>query len=349
MRLVGVNQLIEGMVLAENVLDYSGRILLLEGVTLRKSIINRLKKRGIYAVHIVEKDRIGTELSLSREDAMEKMEFAFKEITLKKSVSSNAFCETITKLVNEIIDLTPVVAFVSEITNYDNYTSEHSFNVAVLSILTGFTLGMKRDDLIELGIGALLHDIGKMLIPQEILNKPGQLTPKEWDAVKKHPEQGYKLLENNKDITERTLSVIKEHHERINGTGYPYGLKKGQISLGGRITMIADTFDAMTSNRPYKRGVTPFEALQVIKSMSDLHYDRKVVDAFLKNIIPYPIGSAVKLSDGHIGVVVAVSEDDEQELEVELMYNQDGYMIESKDKREVTRRHQFEIVGLVNA
>lgn len=348
MQLVRVQQLAEGMVLARDVFDYNGRVLLYQGMPLKRRYIDRLKEIGLYAVYIVDNESDDRFLfPFGKEEIIKATSKALDDITTQKSIRTGILKEKIAELIEDILTREPIAIFLSEIKNYDNYTSEHSFNVAVLSILIGLTLGLKRSEMVDLGVGALLHDVGKMLLPRSLLNKPGKLTTSEWEQIKKHPENGYKLLERQ-NLSKNSLSVVNEHHERINGAGYPLGLKHNQITLSAKIAMVADSFDAMSSTRVYRDGVTPYKAIKVIKTMSGLYFDTEVVDAFLANILPYPVGATVRLSDGQIGIVIASGAEKQPEPVVQVVFDKLGNMTHTKEIIHLTKEKAVQIVGLAS-
>ncbi len=164
---------------------------------------------------------------------------------------------------------------------YDYYTYTHCINVGTLAIGLGIHIGLKKEEIFELGVGAMLHDIGKAEIPHEILNKQGKLTDYEYNFIKKHVILGYEILSQNKSISPKSLEAELHHHEKLSGRGYPYGLKGNEISLFGRITEIADCYDALTTRRPYKPPYTPFFALSIIVREKGDH-DIALLKAFIK-------------------------------------------------------------------
>jgi HD-GYP domain-containing protein (c-di-GMP phosphodiesterase class II) len=153
-----------------------------------------------------------------------------------------------------------------------------------------------------------VHDIGKMMMPMDILNKPGKLTEDEFNIIKSHPEAGHKLLLTSHDINEIALDVCLHHHEKTNGSGYPKGLKDAEISLYAKMGAVCDVYDAITSNRPYKNGWEPAESLRKMAEWCDGHFDKSVFQAFVKSLGIYPVGSLVRLSSNRLAVVVDQSE-----------------------------------------
>jgi putative nucleotidyltransferase with HDIG domain len=164
---------------------------------------------------------------------------------------------------------------------YDYYTYTHSVNVAALSISLGILIGLKRDVMEKLGMGAMLHDIGKSRISHEILGKQGKLSDVEYNMIKNHVIEGEKIMLNHADFSAESLTAVSQHHEKLSGKGYPYGLAGNKISLFGRISAIADCYDALTTRRPYKAAYTPFYALMMIsKDTGD--YDPELLATFIK-------------------------------------------------------------------
>lgn len=197
-----------------------------------------------------------------------------------------------------------ILISIFDLKSYDDYTYNHSLGVAVISIAIGTALHLSRQELCELGICALMHDIGKTKIPIEIINKPGKLTKEEFDVIKKHPALGAEYMTNNNLGIDRIREGILSHHEKYDGTGYPNGQAGKDIPLFGRIISVADVFDALTSLRPYHMPTPPKDGIEYIMGGSGKSFDIQVVRAFLQKISPYPVGSCVKLSNGELAIVV---------------------------------------------
>ena len=203
----------------------------------------------------------------------------------------------------------------------DSYTFQHS--VAVSTLLISFCRAMEVDrETIELvGIGGLLHDIGKMKVPDRILNKPGKLTEKEFDLMKKHVSYGCLLLENTPSLSSVSISIAAEHHERYDGSGYPLALKGDQISLYGQMAAIVDVYDALTSNRIYHSGIEPTEVLKKMLEWSEYHFNTALVHNFIRTIGIYPVGTLVRLESGYLAVVIEQNHDDLLHPKVRLIFN----------------------------
>jgi HD-GYP domain-containing protein (c-di-GMP phosphodiesterase class II) len=165
-------------------------------------------------------------------------------------------------------------------------------------------LGLDEEQTRLAGLAGLMHDLGKALMPMEILNKPGKLTEAEFKIIKTHPVEGHRLLLTGQDVHPLVLDVCLHHHEKTDGSGYPKGLKDQDISLFAKMGAVCDVYDAITSNRPYKMGWDPAESLRKMAEWAKGHFDPKVFQAFVKSLGIYPIGSLVKLTSGRLGVVV---------------------------------------------
>ncbi|WP_347505556.1 HD-GYP domain-containing protein [Pseudomonas anguilliseptica] len=187
--------------------------------------------------------------------------------------------------------------------NADEYTYMHSVAVCALMIALARNLGLNESQVREAGLAGLLHDIGKMAIPNEVLNKPGKLTDNEFATVRDHPEAGSRMLIDSKQVSALVLDVCLHHHEKVDGSGYPHRLVGEQISLYARMGAVCDVYDAITSSRPYKQGWDPAESIRKMAEWKG-HFDPVVFQAFVKTVGIYPVGSLVRLESGRIGVVM---------------------------------------------
>ena len=170
-------------------------------------------------------------------------------------------------------------------------------------IALGRQLGLKDEELKQAGIAGLLHDIGKVFIPHEVLNKPGKLTEEEFNIVKTHPLKGWEFLKNSNEVNELTLDVCRHHHERVDGKGYPDKLSGETLTLFARMGAVCDVYDAITSDRCYKKGWEPAESIRKMAEWKNGHFDEVIFHAFVKTVGIYPTGSLLKLKSGRLGVV----------------------------------------------
>jgi len=203
----------------------------------------------------------------------------------------------------------------------DNYLLEHSVNLSVLMSIFGQYRKLSEDIMHQTVVGALLHDLGKILTPDEVLHKPGRLTPEEYEVMKLHARHSRDILSATEGIGELTVITAAQHHERMDGTGYPEGLKGEAISEYGRMVAITDVYDAITADRVYHRGMTPTQGLKKLLEWSGSHLDPALVRQFIRCIGLYPVGSLVLLDSGRLGVVVEINEEDQRLPVVRVMYH----------------------------
>jgi HD-GYP domain-containing protein (c-di-GMP phosphodiesterase class II) len=207
-------------------------------------------------------------------------------------------------IIEELIRRKDSLINVIDLKDYDNYTYSHSVNVTVLSVVTGISLGLEYSRLKSLGMGALLHDVGKIFVPVEVLNKPGKLTTEEFAQIKKHPEQGFTKVKEEDILDAPGRAVILQHHEKLDGSGYPGNRRGKDIHELAKIVAVADVYDALTSDRPYRVRWSPAQGLEYIYTIAGSHLEVDIVAKFVRNIAPFPLGSLVQCSNGMIGYVV---------------------------------------------
>lgn len=231
----------------------------------------------------------------------------FQEARMGRAIEADAAAPLVEEISNSILRNPGALISLARLKTADDYTFMHSVAVCALMIALARQLGLDEKQTRDAGMAGLLHDLGKAMIPPEILNKPGKLTEEEFALVKTHPAEGHRLLLSGNGISEMTKDVCLHHHEKIDGSGYPECLSGDSISLYARMGAVCDVYDAITSNRPYKAGWDPAES---IKRMSEWkgHFDPLVFQAFVKSLGIYPIGSLVRLASGKLGVVTEQGE-----------------------------------------
>ncbi len=190
---------------------------------------------------------------------------------------------------------------------FDEYTYTHSINVSLLAILLGKHLDMGRPELLTLGLAGMYHDVGKARIPEAILNKPGKLSEAEFQIMKTHPLEGYKIMASQQELDPEILRAVVEHHERHDGSGYPRGLTGDAIGLFSRIIAVVDVYDALTSRRVYKDAMAPAKALGMMYQWRDKDFPHHAIESFIRCVGVYPVGSFVRLSGGEYGIVASVN------------------------------------------
>jgi putative nucleotidyltransferase with HDIG domain len=230
------------------------------------------------------------------------------DVRLGRSVDTSAAKEVVGELTESIVRNPDAMMCLSMLKEADEYTALHSLRVCILAVAFGRELGYPIDRLEQLGTGALLHDLGKLKIPLEVLNKPGRLTTEEFDIIKSHVPLGVQILETSKGgIADTTIDVARYHHERIDGSGYVSGRNKEDIPEFGRIGGIVDCYDAITSDRIYKKGISAYDALKKMYEWRDNAFDADLVEKFIQCMGIYPIGSLVEMNTGSIGVVATIN------------------------------------------
>ena len=232
----------------------------------------------------------------------------FQEARMGKAIDAKHALPVVEEISSSVARNPGALIGLARLKNKDDYTYMHS--VAVCALMVSLARQLKLDDLQvrEAGMAGLLNDIGKMMVPLSILNKPGKLTDDEFVSVKSHPEEGYKLLKAGSGVSDITLDVCLHHHEKMAGNGYPEKLKDEQLSIFARMGAVCDVYDAITSNRPYKSGWDPSESIRKMAEWSGPHFDPAVFQAFVKSIGIYPVGTLVKLESGRLGVVIEQAE-----------------------------------------
>ncbi|CAH1387724.1 HD-GYP domain-containing protein [Candidatus Nitrotoga sp. M5] len=236
-------------------------------------------------------------------EAKETVVSLFNEVRLGNAIKLDDVASLTNEINKSVIRNSSALISLTRLKNADDYTYLHSIAVCALMIALGRQLGLEREVLKQAGIAGLLHDIGKIFIPPKVLNKPGKLTDEEFNIVKTHPLKGWEFLKKSDGICDVTLDVCRHHHERVDGTGYPDKLSGEALTLFARMGAICDIYDAITSNRCYKKGWDPAESIRKMAEWQSGHLDEVIFHAFVKTVGIYPIGTLLKLKSGRLGVV----------------------------------------------
>ena len=284
------------------------------GVILKYEYIQKLQNLPISSLYIKDKhiDDVEVEdviLDETRQEASRLVKNILDNIDKqpKKSLRSLLFTKKklyniLDDIISQLLSNTNLIINLSDIRLADSYTFAHSVNVAVLALTTAISLGLTRSELRKLGIGAFLHDLGKIKIPLSILNKKEPLLTEEFAEIMKHPSNGYQLVQSHHLIDSASALVLLQHHERINGSGYPNNLKNEEIHYFAKICAIVDVYDALVADRPYRPALPPHKALEIIESGGE-EFDLAILQTFYRHIAAYPIGTIVGLSNNLIGIV----------------------------------------------
>jgi len=312
MRFVPSYCLRKGMTLAENLYGRSGTILLTKGTVLTsaylKSIL-RLNFNGVYIDDDYSKDLeivrlIDENLKVQAVQAVKNMFITAGDGYKVSESQQRQIQELVSSIIGDILKNEHAMINMIDIKVFDDYTYYHSVNVAVISIVMGVALDFDRHQLHDLCLGALLHDIGKVFIPKHILQKENDLNYEEIEEVRRHPIVGCEYLKKAFNLPNTVTAAIMDHHEKCDGSGYPEGRTGERISKFGKIVAVADVYDALTSDRPYRTALLPSDAIELVMGSAGTHFEASLVDTFLRRIAPYPIGTIVMLSNGYTGIVV---------------------------------------------
>ncbi|MGL4818378.1 MAG: HD-GYP domain-containing protein, partial [Bacilli bacterium] len=316
MKLLPVENLKENNRLVVPLYNQYGRILVNSHVSLTKTMIERIKKYGVGRVFVESAYEVeATTETLSAEERGQfvlEIERTFQQISqnyneqLPKNIQIdyNSLTQIVYRIMRIIEKREELVSVLSEMYVTDMYTMTHSLQCTVYSLQMGRAFGFSKDKLVQLGIATLLHDIGKLAIPDSILQKTDRLTDDEFRMIKRHPLFGYALLEPIAEVDRHVLRCVLEHHERLDGSGYPHGKSGEEISEFAQILAVVDVYDALTSHRVYRqRTFLPFEAMQLIEQDVGTKFSQRVFSTFKQAIILFPNGTVVTLNDGRRGVV----------------------------------------------
>lgn len=313
MRRIRISELNSGMIVARTITDSEGRILLRSGVQLNEHYIDKLSALGLQSIYIRDafdgvevRDVISEE---TRQETIKVVKDNFRRLENQHKLNIRLVQTMVDQIIDELLSDLNVLVNLIDICTFDDYTFAHSANVAVLSIMTGITLGYNDLQLKELGVGAILHDIGKTRIDKNILHKPNDLTKEEFNEVKRHTNYGFEILRQYPDVSLLSAHIAFQHHERWDGNGYPRGLAHHDIIPYARIVAVCDVYDALLADRPYRIAYTVNQALMILKRMGGIYLDSQCVDALISNIAVYPIGAVVQLNTGEIGIVVDVNKE----------------------------------------
>jgi HD-GYP domain-containing protein (c-di-GMP phosphodiesterase class II) len=337
----------EGMILGEPIRDEFNNILLNSGVKITANYIHKLKRMGYLQLTVggdPDTDDIIMEANISVEnrnmasrqikqsfDVAERMTAQFKNESvenIRKNIQQPKFQKVFAKsqvfkeiqnfvktLVEDILG-NKTLSGLNSLKTHDNYTFNHSIDVTITSIFLGKQVGMDSIQLKDLATGGLIHDIGKVFVDKSIINSSAKLTDEQFQKMRVHPEMGYELIKNA--VSTMAAQVAYQHHEKQNGTGYPRGLKglnsirrsgheQNVISLMGDVTAVADVHDALISDRSYKKGLPPDQVIKILRNGSGIHFNREILNVFLKGIPMFPVGTGVIIGagqyKGYIGIV----------------------------------------------
>ncbi|MFC5647629.1 HD-GYP domain-containing protein [Paenibacillus solisilvae] len=320
MRLLPIHMCLPGMKLAKKIYSEEGLVLLSERVELTAKLITRLTECGISYVYIddprtadvIIPDLISDE---TRHRALSEIRLNFRDMmdrpNRKTGVTypyiGKSFRQVMNMVIDDLTNQKDAMIMLMNMGMVDNYLFQHSLNVCVYSTVLGIASGYTQDELMTLGLGAMLHDIGKTQISTSILKKSGSLTREEYEEMKTHAERGYYLLKDEPNIPLLAAHCAYQHHERLDGSGYPRGIKGDEIHEYAKWIGIVDSYDAMTTTRIYRDPMLPHQAVESLYAGTGMLYEQRMLQLFRDKVAIYPLGITVKLQTGESGVVVNIN------------------------------------------
>ncbi len=359
MRLIPIKHCTPGMKLGKSIYNEEGLVLLNENVELTSSLISRLERLGIdfLYVHdprtddIVIPNLISDETrrkatSAIRANFRRMMENCGRRRTVNVDFIGSTFRDVMTMMIDDLSRNDKAMVMLTSINATDLYLYQHSLNVCIYATTLGLAYGYSKDELMTLGLGALLHDIGKTQVPLELLKKPGQLTAEEFEEMKKHTEHGFKLLKDEPNIPLLAAHCAFQHHERLDGSGYPRGIKEDDIHEYAKWIAIIDSYDAMTTHRTYRPAMLPHQAIEALYAGSGTLYDQSKLEMFRDKVAIYPIGVTVTLQSGEVGIVVDVNARSPQRPIVRVLQDADGRDLKEPYEIDLSKKLNVMIAGV---
>jgi len=330
MRYISLENITDDMVLAQNIKDEFGRVLITKGAKLSRQKKKKLENFDIAGVYIDDEWSADIFIEPVVDEALAK-----KSIKALKEMNLDAVSNCAAEIVDKLMGADDYIHDMETIKAYDENTFEHCINVAITAVTMGIGLGYNYYRLKNLAVGSLMHDIGKQLVPVDIITKKGRLTDDEMQVVREHPNYGYNILSKEINAYSSTKEIVHQHHENWDGSGYPRGLKGDEIYELAMVTHVCDVFDALISKRSYKEAFTYHTAIEILKEGTDTMFQPEFVEAFFKYVPVYHKGSEVQLTNGDTALVYKNNRGDMLEPVIKL---RNGTIID-------LRESQLEIVS----
>ncbi|NLU49682.1 MAG: HD-GYP domain-containing protein [Syntrophomonadaceae bacterium] len=345
MQRMSIEELEPGMLVGRTIVSSEGKPLLVKNTVLTEQYISRLRDLGLGSIY-VKNDLTDVEIpevvsAAVRVAVTKTLKHTYQTIRGRGYIDTRALKKSVALLVDDVMSNRDVLFSMYDMCTYSDILFFHSINVSILAIMTGASLGYNELALMELGIGALLHDIGMMTVNPDILNKRGPLTAAETELIKKHAENGFNVLRAYDDVSLLSSHVAFQHHERWDGSGYPRGLAGADIIEYARIVAAADVFDALISDRPYRKGYSIDNVVTILRKLSNVYFDPDILATFMANIAIYPVGSLVKLSNNQVAVVLSTSRNNPCRPLVVAVIDGDGRFINPAVKIDLSQERQI--------
>lgn len=332
-----------------DIFDKQGILLLSKGKQITQNIQNLLQERLLYTMNYdLDKSYASNKprkfSNLEYRNIVDYVREVFEDTCLIGVGRLKETLSIVDLIINELEGDCQFFIDFNEFRRLDNYTYVHSVNVAILATLIGLQMGLKGETLRNLTMGAIFHDIGKSAIPFGILNKPSGLTKAEFEVMKRHPVFGEEILRFS-GVPREALKIVRHHHERWNGEGYPDGIRQRAININAQIVAVADVFDALVADRPYRKGLPPYHALEIVIAGSGKEFNEDVVKNFRQCLILYPENSIVTLNTGEVGTVIAIHQNYPSRPIIKILFDKyGGYIYDNQIcdlMKDLTRFVQF--------
>lgn len=312
-----------------------------------------LHKRNVENIHLLRLDQ-----QQQNEQAMEPrevygralkvMENIFSDVRMGKIPSSAEAVKVMSDMVKLTIAEPHALFALTMLKDYDNYTFTHSVNVSVLALAVGRACGLSEEQLRVLGLGGLLHDLGKLKVDVAIITKPGKLTEQEFEEIKKHPGTGAVMAQSMDGVTPEVIDIVLGHHLRYDRTGYPSDERGRAIGAMVYMAAIADTYDALTTLRSYQRATTPRKASEKLRELAGAVLHPEYVEKFIGSLGRYPVGTLIRLDSNEIGLVMKVGTNDPDAVKLKILFDANGARLSSPTAMELSGVETIRIVGEVD-
>lgn len=309
MRFEFIDRVNDGDILSKSIFSRDGKVLLRSGIKLTQGYIKKLKQLEVFYIYVKDErlediDVEDEKLNQIKLSAAKALGGVIRNIDNSTEVDLKTPVAIVEELMEYILNIGDVNKSLYDIKTFDNYTQIHSIDTGIMSLFMGINFNVPKKELVDLGVAAILHDIGKIKVGNAIINKKGKLTNQEFEQIKRHPIYGEEILSKNYNVSNRILRIIREHHEKLNGKGYPFGLKGDEIHQLSQIVSICDVYDAVSNDRIYRSKFSPNDAYELILSEGDNSFSMDMINNFRKTFFVYQLGCCVKLSNYTEGYVI---------------------------------------------
>ncbi|AZT90444.1 HD-GYP domain-containing protein [Caldicellulosiruptor changbaiensis] len=342
----------ENMVLAKDIYSEDGKVLVASGQKLTNNMIKRLKDFGVYDIYIVDdnidiveiEDVITKEI---KEEAFKVVNSAFSAEYINTQEITPEIKVLVSKIISQLLEQKEVILNLCDIRTVGNYTLFHSLNTTIFALLVGIKLNYDYDKLLSLGMGTLLHDIGKVKIPRNILSKRGPLQEKEYEMIKMHTIMGYDILNSEYKFDQHVSEIALYHHERLDGSGYPFGKTRDEIPQTAKIVAVVDVFDALVSDREFRKRLKPHMAIEYLLNSCSTHFDSYIVSKFVTFISLFQVGTPVILNTREKGIVVHNNPRFPSRPIVRIFYDSEGRKLPYKKDIDLALNFHYYIVDVL--